>query len=164
MVVEDVKVVKAWVNSNSDFPEDPIGTGSTVYGTLLEVTVTNPWCVEALAFISHEFGIALSISDTDSWSYNGDISCADAVLVTGGTGAMITVYSNDGSGFTPEATIVRGLALQNTFMGSYLVAAGVTATFRQQVRLEATTINGFTRVIHSFSNVMKGLLMPRETA
>lgn len=163
LVVENVKTTKGWVNSNSDFPEDPIGDASTVYGTLLEVTVTNPWCVEAIAFLSHEFGIGLGISDTDAWAYSGDISCADAVLLTGGTGAMITLYSNDGTAFTPEATLVRELALQNTYCAEYLVAAGVTATFRQQVRLDATVVNGFTRVIHTFSNTMKGILMPRET-
>lgn len=164
LVVENWSAAAQFVVSSGDNLNAGLVTGTTVYGTLLETTLTNPWCTEALVWVNHEFGMALTISDSDGWGMSGDISCAGTgvVLTTGGTGGSYTIDGMDGTTTTANA-VLRALTRHHSFVGVYSVPASESFTIREQVRLTAATIRSGGRLINTFSAVMKGLILPRQS-
>lgn len=141
-----------------------MATTSVYNSSILELTGTNPWCTNALIWVSHEFGATIEVSDTDEWSINGDINISGGTLLSGGTTGQFTLLGRDGTAFANSDTLPI-IIHQQAFAMIYVVAANTAFTIQQLTRVEALTIGGGIgggREVVGFSNAMKAILLPRE--
>lgn len=161
-VVEKITACKMYQGAIATVYNTPMSTATENIGTLLEVSVTNPFCVEAAIHVSHEFGAKFTVSQTDNWALRGDISCAGMTLFSGGTGGMFTVAGNDGSALTTDSRVF-GVTEQRTFEAMYVLAAGASGVIRQQTVVYGIYIGGLTRVLNNMDTAMKIMIFPRQT-
>lgn len=161
-VVEKLTACKPYEASNSTVYGTAMSTTIDYFDTLLELVIINPFCVESIVHVSHEFGAKITVSPSDAYAIRGDISCSGMALFSGGTGGMFTVEGHNGSAMAASALVYEE-TIQRNFEATYVLAASATATVRQQVVLNALDIRGFNRVINNMNSVMKVLIFPRQT-
>lgn len=164
-VVQNWTSAKAYAASAGETLNAPMATASLYNATDLTIDMVNPWCVEALVWVSHEFGIGVTVSDTDQWSMNGDVSIVGGVLFTGGTTGQFNFQGRDGTAYANDDTLVP-IDNQHAFELLYVVAAGASFSITQHARFEAIDIRGGIgggRIVGTFTDAMRCLILPRQT-
>ncbi len=161
--VQSVKVAQVAVDSVGDTLNTTLTVG-THYGTLLEINGTNPWCDEAIIWVNHEYGMGITVSQSDSWAMTGDISCGgtDVELTSGGTVGSFSIDGVDGS-TQADNDLLQGLTRHHSFVEVYKVPASGAFTIRQQCRLIVASLDGTDRTLGIFVSTMKLMTMLRQT-
>lgn len=160
--VQGWTAAKAYIVGSGETVNLPALDATVINSTILELPMVNPWCTDAIVWVSHEFGATIEISDTDNWSVNGDVNIVGGLLLSGGTTGQFTLLGRDGTAFANDNTLPV-VVTQQTFAMPYVVAANAAFTVSQLTRVEALDIRGASRNVVGFTNAIKALVMPRQS-
>lgn len=134
---------------------------NTYSSTQVDLVMVNPFCVEAIVGVSHEFALSYYIADTDSWAWEYTVSITGGTLFGGGTTFAGTLWSR---AVFANSDLVELQRQQGAFRKLYVVAANTAFTVSQTSRV--VTANIFApaaRSIATYYNTMRAEIQQRVT-